>query len=104
MIRSRITTRSQTTIPRGVREALGILPGQDVGYIIDGEQVRLVNAARAAHDDPVLGKFLRFLERDLSAHPERLRALSPVLIRKAQALTADVEIDHDTPIDGAPAI
>ena len=40
MILSKITAKAQTTIPRPVREALGIAPGDQVAYVIrDGEVV-----------------------------------------------------------------
>ena len=38
MIIGRITAKSQTTIPRAVRIALGVGPGDEIGYeIIDGK-------------------------------------------------------------------
>lgn len=39
MIHSRITAKSQTTIPRAVRSALGVGPGDELSYEIDGDQV-----------------------------------------------------------------
>ena len=39
MIIGRITAKAQTTIPRAVRLALGIGPGDEVGYEIDGDKV-----------------------------------------------------------------
>lgn len=44
MITSRLTSKAQTTIPQPVRAALGLKPGDDVVYEIDGDQVRLVRA------------------------------------------------------------
>jgi antitoxin PrlF len=104
MIRSRITSRSQTTIPRGVREALGIRPGQDIGYIIEGGEVRVVNATHAGHDDPVVRAFLKFLEQDLREHPEHVETLPASLVERARALTRQVRIDHDAPIQGAVSL
>ena len=38
MPESRITTKGQTTLPKAVREALGVQPGDRVRYIVlDGE-------------------------------------------------------------------
>ncbi len=39
MIIGRITAKAQTTIPRAVRLALGIGPGDEIGYEIDGDKV-----------------------------------------------------------------
>ncbi len=39
MIVGRITAKAQTTIPRAVRLALGIRPGDEIVYEIDGDRV-----------------------------------------------------------------
>jgi antitoxin PrlF len=41
MIHSRITSKAQTTIPKAVREALGLREGDEVSYEIDGDRVVL---------------------------------------------------------------
>jgi antitoxin PrlF len=38
----RVTQKGQVTIPLEVRRALGIRPGSDVGFQIDGDGARLV--------------------------------------------------------------
>ena len=42
MIESTITAKGQTTLPKAVRQALSIQAGDRVGYIIQGDQVRLL--------------------------------------------------------------
>ncbi len=42
MIESGITTKGQTTLPKPVREALALQPGDRVRYIIQDEDVRIV--------------------------------------------------------------
>lgn len=42
MKESSITAKGQTTIPRSVREALGVSAGDRVRYIVEGNEVRLV--------------------------------------------------------------
>ena len=59
MINSRITSKSQTTIPRAVREALGLAVGDDVAYEIDGDRVVL---RRVAEPDPFVANFSTFAE------------------------------------------
>jgi len=39
MIAGRITAKAQTTIPRAVRKALGIGPGDEIAYEIEGDRV-----------------------------------------------------------------
>ena len=57
---SRLTARSQTTIPRTVREALGLRPGDMIEYEIEDETVRM--RKQAALDV----SYLRALQATLS--------------------------------------
>lgn len=63
MISSKLTTKSQTTIPQPVRAALNLRPGDEIVYRIDGGQVVLTKAERASRDDP----FKTFEEWDSEA-------------------------------------
>jgi antitoxin PrlF len=60
MIHSRITSKAQTTIPRAVREALGIVPGDEVAWEIDGDRVFLSRATPT--NDPFVGNLAAFTE------------------------------------------
>ena len=40
MVESTITSKGQTTLPKPVREALGVKPGDRVRYLIIGDEVR----------------------------------------------------------------
>jgi len=42
---SRLTSKSQTTIPKGVRDRLRLKPGDAVKYEIEGDRVILTKAA-----------------------------------------------------------
>jgi bifunctional DNA-binding transcriptional regulator/antitoxin component of YhaV-PrlF toxin-antitoxin module len=107
MITSKLTVRDQTTLPPAVRQVLGLKAGQRLGYVFDSEGVRLVNPTTAAeHADPVLQQFLTLLGSHIAAGPAAGGAVAfpPDLLERARALTADVEIDHDAPIEGAMLI
>ncbi len=51
-IYSRLTAKSQTTIPTAVRKALALTPGDAIAYEIDGGRVSLSKVARG--DDAYL--------------------------------------------------
>lgn len=59
MIRSRINSNAQTTIPRAVRTALGLREGDTVAYRIEDGRVILT---RAEQPDPFVGNFSTFTE------------------------------------------
>lgn len=53
MITSKITSKSQTTVPQAVRSALRLQPGDEIGYQIEAGRVILVKIAAAMPpDDP----------------------------------------------------
>ena len=59
-ITSKLTSKAQTTVPLPVRRALGLQPGDELGYeILDGKVV-LSNASRAEY------QYLRALQETLS--------------------------------------
>lgn len=95
---STITAKGQTTIPKAVRQALGVGYGGRIAFrVIDGS----VTVCRADSDeDPAVESFLSFLAADLKQHPEAVKALSPDLAARIAALTANILIDLDDAIDG----
>jgi antitoxin PrlF len=104
IVTSKVTERSQTTLPPAVRTVLGLQPGERIGYVIEGSDVRLVNASTLEHGDPVLDKFLAFLGKDLASRPDRVSVFPASLLDRARAITAGIPIDHDLPIDGVIAL
>jgi antitoxin PrlF len=52
MIYSKITSKSQTVIPREVREKLGLKPGDRVRYALTPNGVVLDKAMDSVEDDP----------------------------------------------------
>lgn len=101
-IESTLTDRYQTTVPDAVRRALKLSKRDKIRYVVrpSGEVV-LTRAAAAEESDPVVGTFLAFLARDMEAHPERIRAINPALVRRARSLVKGVKIDLDAPLQPA---
>lgn len=65
MIIGRITAKSQTTIPRAVRLALGLSPGDDVMWEIESDQVVMTKARMAS--EAFIGNFECFTEWESDA-------------------------------------
>jgi antitoxin PrlF len=59
MIHSRITAKSQTTVPQAVRRALGVGPGDDIGWKIENGRVTLVSLD---DDEGLVSNFSTFTE------------------------------------------
>ena len=60
MILGKITAKAQTTIPRAVRLALGLKPGDEVSWEIEGDQVIMTRARNVR--DPFIGNLDTFTE------------------------------------------
>ncbi|HEU4658228.1 MAG TPA: AbrB/MazE/SpoVT family DNA-binding domain-containing protein [Capillimicrobium sp.] len=41
----RVTSKGQVTIPQAIREQLGIQPGTEVSFEVDGDAIRIVKTA-----------------------------------------------------------
>jgi antitoxin PrlF len=52
MIRSKLTAKAQTTVPRPVREALQLRPGDEIGYRIENGRVILTKLTAELAEDP----------------------------------------------------
>ena len=66
MIKSKLTAKAQTTIPKSVREALRLHVGDEIVYEIEGDRVLLAKAPAGSGDDP----FAAFHEWDTHADRE----------------------------------
>lgn len=43
----RVTSKGQVTIPQSIREQLGIQPGAEVAFEVDGDAIRIVKSAES---------------------------------------------------------
>lgn len=92
-IESTLTDRYQTTVPETVRRTLKLGKRDKIHYTIRDGQVVLTRAEVTEGDDPVLGKFLEFLARDIASHPERIQAVDRGLVKRIQSLVGGVKVD-----------
>jgi len=94
-----ITAKGQTTIPRTVRQALGVGYGARIAFRIENGTVT-VHPVDDEAADPALVPFLDLLVRDIANRPEALVPLSEELVIRIERLTAGVAVDLDAPIEG----
>ncbi len=95
-VESTLTDRYQTTVPETVRRALKLGKRDKIHYVIrPGGEVVLSRAEIAEENDPVLGRFLSFLSRDMAKRPERLQAIDAGFVQRLQSLTGGIDVDLD---------
>lgn len=94
---STITAKGQTTVPKAVRQALGVAYGGKIVFRIEDGRVTVANP-EAEHRDPALGSFLKLLEKDVAA-ARNIRDLPKSLgtaLRKARK----TKVDLSKPLEG----
>lgn len=103
-LRSKVTTKSQTTLPSGVRKALRVAPGDELEYVIEGDHAVIRKAVVGDAEDPVLGAFLTLLAADMTEHPSRMRGMPGELLARIRSFAAGDAVNHDEPITGPVAL
>lgn len=96
---STITAKGQTTVPKAVRKVLGVGVGDQIAFRVEGQHVTVVPVG-TPHEDPVVGKFLSFLAKDIEKRPEALRPLSRDFAARMESLVKGTKVDLDASIDG----
>ena len=62
-----ITSKGQITLPKPIRQALGVDFGGKVAFDLRGTQVVVSRVDNERHEDPAIGSFLALLEKDIAA-------------------------------------
>lgn len=101
-----ITAKGQTTVPRAVRQALGVGYGGRIAFRVEGHTVTVHALLEDDASDPALAPFLALLEGDIAGRPaSAVLPLTPALAARMEALTGKLdEIDPDAPIEGKVAL
>lgn len=98
-IEATITDRGQTTVPAPIRKMLGVKKGPIVFKGLSDGTVIIEAKHEESEEDPVIAKFLEFLEKDMREDPQRLVPLSQELLDESYGLVRDLEVDMDAPLE-----
>jgi antitoxin PrlF len=99
---STITSKGQITLPKLVRQALGVTTGSKVLFSVRNGEVVVTRAEDVTHQDPAIEAFLGVLERDIRAG-KNVQTL-PGDLAKSMLAYSDKKVDHDEAIEGDVAI
>lgn len=97
---STITEKGQITVPKPVRDALGVGYGGRVVFCVDENLHVSIERAGEDGEDMVIDSFLSFLAEDMKSHPEHIRDFPPALLEQMAKLTEGMRVDLDEPIIG----
>ena len=94
-----MTSKGQITLPKTVRQALGVDVGAKVAFELHEDGQIVVSRADAEHEDPAIGAFLDLLAGDIQAgrHVQAIPDdLAQDMLEHAQREAApDEDIDGD---------
>ena len=100
-----VTSKGQTTVPKAVRQALGVSGGGRIAFRVEDEAVTVRAWQEEDDSDPALRPFLALLEADLVRRPQDVVDIPPDLAEKWDALAASIgRVDPDAPIEGDLAL
>jgi antitoxin PrlF len=97
-----ITSKGQITLPKPIRQALGVDYGGKVAFDLQGSQVIVTRANEPSHEDPAIGSFLALLEKDIRTG-QHLCALPDELVQ-AMLSTLTQPVDLGVDIEGDVAL
>jgi antitoxin PrlF len=92
-----LTSKGQLTLPKSIRQALGVSTGGKVCFELRGNEV-VVTRADGEHEDPAIGAFLGLLEQDIR-QGKQLGSL-PQDLAKAMLASLAQAVDQDEIIEG----
>ena len=90
-----ITSKGQITLPKSIRQALGVNSGGKVVFDFDGKAITVSRANAEEHTDPAIAQFVALLERDL-AEGKNVTALPDALTKSMQqVLKTPIDLSED---------
>jgi len=99
---STITARGQTTVPKAVRQALGVDYGGKIAFRVEDGRVTVHNP-EAEHRDPALTAFLGLIEKDIAAG-RNVRDLPAGLAASLRRAIKKVPVDFTETLEGDVAL
>jgi antitoxin PrlF len=101
---SEVQTGILLQLPEAMRTALNAYAVEKSAPIESVIELAIANLlaepqrAIEPEEDPAIGAFLKFLEKDIIEHPDRLQSLTPEWVKSALELVEGVEINLDEPL------
>jgi len=92
---STLTAKGQTTVPKAVRQVLGIRAGDRIAFRVDGSGKVSLTRDEAPDDWPAIDAFLAFLSDDIKSRPEAVAPMPEEAAERMRDLARGVDVDLD---------
>ena len=96
---SKITSKGQLTMPKIVRDVLGVGKGEYVQFVVKGSVVT-VEPVAVSHEDPAIGQFLSLIEKDIAKGRNLHVDLPKDVVAAMRHAIENVDVDLDEEVTG----
>lgn len=90
-----LTSKGQITLPKPIRQALGLVPGGKIAFDFDGTAILVTRAQESEHTDPAIAKFLALIEQDITAGKNISGLPAPLAKNLEKALKTHVDLAEE---------
>ena len=90
-----ITSKGQITLPKPIRQALGVDAGSKVAFDFTGDRVIVTRVTDEPHEDPAIGSFLTLLEKDIESGRNITRLPDDLAHAMLAKLSKSVDLNED---------
>lgn len=90
-----VTAKGQITLPKSIRQALGVGYGGKVAFDLQGSQVVVSRAEDPLHEDPAIVGFLHLLEADLELGRHITNLPEDLIKAMVAALSRSADLNED---------
>jgi len=97
-----ITSKGQITLPKSIRQALGVDVGGKVAFDFSGDSVIVTRVNDQPHEDPAIGDFLTLLAKDIQSG--RHVTTLPYELARSMVAALEVGVNLDEDIEGDVAL
>lgn len=102
--RSTVTAKGQTTIPKAVRQALGIRTGDRIAFRVDRNGGISLTRDKEPEETSAVDAFLAFLSDDIKRRPETVAPMPEEAAERLRVVAREVEVDLDGEFGNAPGL
>lgn len=89
-----VTSKGQITLPKPIRDALGVSVGSKVAFDLTGTEI-VISRAPETHEDPAIASFLSLLEKDIQTGKHISNLPDSLANSMLDALNNNVNLDED---------
>jgi antitoxin PrlF len=97
-----LTSKGQITLPKPIRQALGVDAGGKVAFDLSGDRVTVTRVTNEPHEDPAIISFLALLEKDIQTGQNLTKF--PEDLARSMLATLGKAVDLDEVIVGDVAL